>query len=122
MFKWLLNLFSSKSEPVPSYWKIQRELDKEADKRSQIAENDKIDRGIEREAHRLFHEWRLAPVVDWGGGPLKNYMVLIRPFMSCITIWDRETAKYENSDINKLIMNQYQKLVSDYLQNEFKGA
>ena len=98
--KILYTLFTKKYKSVDYTTYLQFENDISKNIILQQIENDKIKRGIEKEAKRWIEE-------D------KNGYIGIRimyPFISHITIYHSETAKYKNTDIRELVIIEYNKL------------
>lgn len=118
MIKFIKNLFNSRKQQcnIPdvsgSYYQMIQEREKERSVMMQKLENEKIERGIKREAERWLFEYNNAPTIKMGETEFKNCIHIMRPFISAIMIYDEETAKYKGCNIQKLVSEEYQRLHS----------
>lgn len=95
------------------YWTDTEER-KEYNRTKQRMFDEKVVRGIKREAERMLQEWINAPVLKLGDKEFKNCIQTMRPFIYAYEISDEETAKFLNTDISELVCEEYNKLKSNY--------
>jgi hypothetical protein len=95
-----------------TYYQLIQKRDKENSIRMQKLEDQKIERGIKQEALRWLNEYNNSPTIKIGDKEFKNCIHLMNPFIHAIMIYDEETSKYKNSDIHKLVQEEYQRLQS----------
>ena len=119
MIKFIRNLFNSRKQQcnIPdvsgSYYQMIQEREKERSIMMQKLENEKIERGIKREAERWLNEDKYATTIKIGNEIIEVPRInIMRPFITAILIYDEETAKYKGCNIQKLVSEEYQRLRS----------
>lgn len=108
--KWLKNFFTKKNKFENTYSYFLLEKQKLDDKLSQQIEDDKITFAIRRAARELFNEWENAPEITIGENTFKNCLLIIKPFVDCYNVSDTESARYLNTNINELVMVEFNEL------------
>lgn len=93
-----------------NYFSAKREREYNESVMLQKLENLKIERGIKYEAMRWLNEYNNAPEHIIDGKSYRNYIFIMQPFITSITIYDNNTAKYKNCDIRSLVVEEFRRL------------
>lgn len=83
------------------------------DKFKQKLEDLEVDHGIKSEALRLFQEWLDAPIIKCADVEFRNYICVVSPFITSYIVHDENSAKYLDKNINKLVIEEFNKLKSE---------
>lgn len=99
--------------------KVVREMDKifedRFNKTLQNSEDKSIEHQCRIEAGRLFHEWLNANEIRIGEKSFKNWIYLPSPINKGIyTIYHKESAKFKEEGWDKLIKDEFNKLVNKW--------
>ena len=119
MFNWLRR---SKKDPeeikLSGYHQFLIRRDRDTDIMNQEFEDQRIDRYIESEAHRLFLSWKYSEILDFGDGEkFRLSPGIIITGGTIYSIYDDDTARHKKlSTFTDIIIKRYNELKEEHIK------